>query len=77
MQLNKNTAKTPHIDSMAVIHAQQNFRSSIKAALNVGIYLLITATGRTKIDDLNATRVALPQQNILRFQIAVNNIHSF
>lgn len=73
VQLSKNAAKTPHVDSHVVIHAKNHFGRTIKAALDVRVDFLVFKAATTEVDNLDATFVWTTKQDVLRLKVAMYN----
>lgn len=72
-ELGKNTTNTPHIYRHAIGHSQNDLGRTIESRLNVGIHSLVLVTAGTEIDDLDFRLSRMSQENVLRFEIAVDN----
>jgi len=70
----ENAAERPHVNGCVVRDPKNNLRRSVEARLYVGVNFLIFETTTAKVDYFNAGLVNLSQQDVLRFQVAVNNI---
>jgi len=53
----KNTAKGPHINSGIIGDSKDDFGSTIKTTLNVGVNLLVFETARAEVNYLDARLV--------------------
>lgn len=73
IELREDTTQTPHIDGHTIRHAKNDFRRPIKSALDVGVYLFVLETTRTKVDHLDFGAHWVSKQNILGLEIAVDN----
>ena len=69
-----DAAKAPDIDFPIVRQTKYNLRSPIVSALDVSIDSLSFETARSKIDDLDTRLVHFFQENILRFEIGMDNM---
>jgi len=74
IQLVEDTAETPHVNGCVVWDAQDNFWRSVEPRLNVGVDLLVLEAARTEVDNLNSRFVNLSKQNVLRFEITMDNV---
>ena len=72
-QLSQNASNTPHIDRIWITCPQNDFRSSIVPRLKILIYLLAIEASSTKINDFNAHFSLFLQNNVFRFEIAMDN----
>lgn len=74
VELSHYAAKGPHVNACSVGDAEDNLRSAVKATLDVGVDALILEATATIVDDLDARLVWLLQKDILRLEIAVDNV---
>ena len=54
--------------------AKDDLGRSVEPRLDVGVDFLVLEAARAKINDLDAGLINFPQQNILRFQIAMDDV---
>lgn len=72
-ELRKNAAQTPHVNWQAIAHTQNDLRRSIETRLDVRVnFFVFEATG-SKINDLDLGVQRMRKQDVLRFQIAMND----
>lgn len=77
-ELNHDATKGPHIDLLCVGEdAEHDIRSSIESTLNVSVHDLVFKTATAEIGDSDATLIFLFHQNVLRFQITVDDAEVF
>jgi len=74
IKLNQDAAETPHVNRSCVWNADNDFWCPVKSWLDVGIDALIGKARRTKVDDFDPWLVWAFQQNILRLQVAVDDV---
>lgn len=73
IKLGHDATQTPHVDGHMVVHAQNDFRRSIKPALYVGVDLLVLEAATTKVNDLDGALGRMPEENVFGLQVTVNN----
>lgn len=71
-QLDYDTAERPHVDCRRIGKAQKNLWRSVESRLDVGVHCLTLVAGRSKINYLDDRAFEVLQQDVLRFQIAVD-----
>ncbi len=71
IEFNKDAPEGPYINSGRVLDAEYDFRSSIKPALDVGVYLLSLEAPAAHVDNLKSALVLLLQQDILGLKITM------
>lgn len=54
IQLVKNATKAPHIDGCSVRYSKNNLWCTIKARLDVGVYLFVFKAATSKVDDFDS-----------------------
>src|SRR5690606_26569748 len=74
VEFSQNTAQAPHVNWQTISHAQNNFWRPIEARLDIGVDLFILKARRTKVNDLDISLHWVGQKDILRFEIAMNNL---
>lgn len=67
------TGKTPHIDRCGVGQAQNNLWSPVESALNVAVNGLVFVARIAKVDHLDSARAFVFEENVFRFEVAVQN----
>ena len=72
-KLHQNAAKRPKINGCCVWNIEHNFRSPIVSALDIVVYLFIFKASTPQISKLNACLVLLSEENIFRFDIAMDD----
>jgi hypothetical protein len=72
-ELRKNAAQTPHVNRQAVAHTQNYLRRSIETRLDVRVHFLVFEAAGSKIDNLDLGVQRMRKQDVLGFQIAVND----
>ena len=74
IEFNHDASKTPHINGHCVWNAKDDLRSSIESGLDIGIDFFIQETSRPKVNDFDSRSVVRFQKDILRFEIAMDNL---
>ena len=72
-QLREDTAETPHVNPQTITTAQYYLRAAVEAGLDVRVHLLLLATGRAKIDDADVCFAGFAEEDVFRFEIAVDD----
>ena len=73
VQFSKNATQTPHVDWEPIGHSQDHLGRTVEAGLNVGIHLLVFEATRSEIDNLYLRMHRMAKQDVLRFEIAVDD----
>lgn len=75
-QLGQDAAQTPHVDLVVVLAADDDLGRPVAAALDVRAQVVVDVATRPEIDDLHLRlRVAL-YQDVLRLQVAVDQLQT-
>lgn len=73
-QFCSNAPEAPHVNPAAIRHTEDDFRCSVKAALNVGVdFLTFEATG-SKVDESYTGLSRLLQDYVFGLQVAVHDV---
>ena len=70
---NEHTANTPKIDRCVIRQPQNDLGSAIIPALNVRENAAAGVAGAPEIDQLDITPIMFSEQDVLRFDIGVND----
>lgn len=73
VKLGENTSHAPHVDRHAIRHPQDDFRGSIEAGLDVGVYFFVFETTRPKIDDFDFGMHGMGEEDILGLEITMDD----
>jgi hypothetical protein len=73
-KLRENATERPHIDAQAVAAAENDFRAAVETRLDVSVDLLLFATRAAKVDDSDVGLPGFTEQDVLRLEIAVNDV---
>ena len=73
IELSNDAPKAPHVDSHRVRDAKYDFWCPIESRLNVSVNSLADEAGATIINDLDTTLVLLLQEDVLRFQVTMDD----
>ena len=76
-ELSHDAAEAPHVDAGRVRDAKDDLRRAVKPTLDVSVHPLILKTGAAKVDDFDAGLRRVFEQNVLRLEVAVNDIVLF
>jgi hypothetical protein len=68
-----NAAQTPHVNGSRVRDAQHNLGGSVESALDVRVVPFLFEATAAEVNQLHLGFVRLPQQNVLRLQVAMHN----
>jgi hypothetical protein len=74
IQLCHDAAKGPHINGTVVRNPQHDLWCSVKSRLNVSVDALIKEGGAAEVDDFDARLVGFLEQDVLRLEVAVNDL---
>ena len=74
VELVEDATEGPHVDGCRVLNAKHNLWCTVEATLDISVDLLILEAPRTKVDNFDAGLVNLPQQDIFRFQVTVDDV---
>ena len=74
IQLNQDAAEAPHVDARRVRDANYNLRCSVEAGLDVRVDPLIREAGRPEVDYFDSRFIRALQQDILWFQVTVDDV---
>ncbi|EKU23075.1 dual-specificity tyrosine- -phosphorylation regulated kinase 1b, partial [Nannochloropsis gaditana CCMP526] len=75
VHFHQDAAQRPHVDSHRVREAEHDLGRAVEAGLYVGIHALVAAAGGAKVDQLDPTPLGVAQQNVLGFEVAVDDVH--
>jgi hypothetical protein len=73
----EDATEGPHVDGWCIFNTHHNFRSSVKSGLNVSVKLFFLIGAATEVNNLNATLVALAQQDVFGLHVTVNDAMLF
>ena len=76
-QFVQDAAKGPHVNGRSVADSHHDLRSSVEPTLDIGIELLVFICATTEIDDFDSTLVLFPEQDVLWFEVAVDDVELF
>ena len=74
IKLSQDTPKTPHVNWHAIRQAKNYFGGAIEPTLDVRIHLFALKAARPKVDDPDFRSHRMDHENVLRFQIAMNDL---
>lgn len=74
VKFGKDGSKGPDVDGSGVRDSKNDLWRPVESGLDVGVDPLAHETARTVVNDLDARLVLLLQQDILRLEVAVNQI---
>ena len=74
VQFVENASQTPHIDGRRVPDAHHDLWCSVEPTLDIGVELVNLVSSTSKVNYFDSTLVWLPQQNILRLHVTVDNV---
>ena len=77
VELVEDASKRPHVDGGRVSDSHHDLRSSIESTLDVSVKLFSFIGSTAEVDHLDATLVRLPQENVLRLHVAVDDVVFF
>lgn len=73
-ELEHDAAEGPHVNGLEEALLEDNLWCSVEPALDIGEGYLGRETGRTEINDSDSTLLGISEHNVLRLQIAVDDI---
>ena len=76
VQLDEDAAEAPHVDRRAVPRAEDHLRRPVESRLDVRVRLLRLEAARPEVDDLNAAAAELAEEDVLRLEIAVDDVRA-
>ena len=74
IQLNQDAAEAPHINACRVWDANYDLRRPVKAGLDVRVNPLVGEAGGSEVDYFDTGLIWALQQDVLRFQVAVDDV---
>ena len=76
-ELGEDAAQRPHVDGQAVRHAEDDFGRAVEARLDVRVHLLVLEAGGAKVDDFDFRVRRVGEQDVFRFEVAVDHALTF
>ena len=76
-ELGEDAAQAPHVNLDSIVTAKDDLRRSVKPTLNVIMELPLCVTTRPEVNHLESRFPWLSEQNVLRFEITVDNLIPF
>lgn len=73
IQFCHNTAKTPHVNRCCVWNTEDDFGCAVEPRLDVGVYALVLEAAAPVVDYLDSRFVWLLKENVLGFQITMDD----
>lgn len=73
LELNQYASETPHVDGWCVRNPKNDFRGSVETRLDVSVNSFILEAARAKVDDFDARFVRALKQDVLWFQVTMND----
>lgn len=73
----EDASERPHVDRHAIGHSQDDFWGPVEARLYVGVNLLVLEAAGSEVYNFDFGLSWVSQQDILRFEIAVNDFVAF
>lgn len=74
IQLNQDAAEAPHVNAGRVRNANYNLRCPVEAGLDVRVDPLVGEAGGPEVDYFDARLIWTLQQDILWFQVTVDDV---
>lgn len=74
VELSQNAAERPHVDGLFEFESENDLRRPIESALDISVHHFIFKTTTTEINEFDATLIDLLQQNVLRFEITMDDL---
>eukprot|EP00964_Phaeocystis_antarctica_P151459 scaffold119065_cov63-Phaeocystis_antarctica.AAC.1 len=73
VHLDEDAAEAPHVDLGAVAAAEQHLGGAVEARLDVRVDRLAVAARGAEVDELDGGAPRVPQQDVLRLEVAVDD----
>mmetsp|Transcript_14083 Transcript_14083/g.37903 ORF Transcript_14083/g.37903 Transcript_14083/m.37903 type:complete len:528 (+) Transcript_14083:98-1681(+) len=73
VHLHEDAAQAPHVDLRGVGAAKQHLGRTIEARLDVAVHALMSSATRAKVDELDGRALGVAQEDVLRFEVAVDD----
>ena len=73
-ELSQNAAETPDVNLVVIAASQDDFGGTVRARLNIAAQVVVDEARAAKVNDLDLTARIRLDQNVLRLQIAVDQL---
>mmetsp|Transcript_4996 Transcript_4996/g.9211 ORF Transcript_4996/g.9211 Transcript_4996/m.9211 type:complete len:283 (-) Transcript_4996:219-1067(-) len=74
VHLHQHAAEAPHVDGERVLDAEQHFRGTVEAALDVREALFVGKARAAEVDDFDLAAVFHQHQHVFGFEVAVDDV---
>mmetsp|Transcript_3808 Transcript_3808/g.12719 ORF Transcript_3808/g.12719 Transcript_3808/m.12719 type:complete len:418 (-) Transcript_3808:936-2189(-) len=75
VHLHEDAPEAPHVDLRRIGAPEEHLGGAVEARLDVRVHALVRAAGGPKVDDLDGRPLGVPQQDVLRLEVAVDHGH--